>query len=65
MQIRVQSGACVVVPIVEYKGDLAKTEFIHDPEGTLLDIKFKIRAKIYMYQEPCWHRTGLKSPSVS
>ena len=51
--------------LVEYMGDLPDMEFIHDPEGTLLDMRFEIEAKVCMYQEPCWRWTGLISPNVS
>ena len=54
-----------VVLIVKYMGDLPKMEFIHGPEGTLLDTRIEIRVKVCMYQEPCWCQTGMVSPSVS
>ena len=42
-----QSVACVVVAVVEDINDLPRLEFIHDPEGTLLDMRFEIQAKGY------------------
>ena len=34
--------------IVEYIGNLPRKEYICNPEGTLLDIRFEIRAKEYV-----------------
>ena len=33
-------------PIVEYMSNLPRMELIHDPEGTLLDIRCEIRANV-------------------
>ena len=51
--------------IVEYMGNLPRMEFICGPEGTLLDIRFEIRAEVCMYQEPYWRQTDLMSLRVS
>ena len=64
-QTHVQSGACIVGLIIEYMGDLPKMEVIHDPEGTVLDIRFEIQANIFMCKKPSWRWTGLTSPCVS
>ena len=49
MQTRMQIVVWVVVPIVEVFNNLLKIESIHDPGGNLLDMRFEIRAKIYIY----------------
>ena len=61
-----QSVVCVVDSIVEYMGNLPRKEFIYDPLGTLLDLRFEMQAKGGVCTRSLTGlETGLVSSSVS